>query len=247
MHGKMKARRARRGHGAPSRAGDDAECLSRRPSSKSASMCPKPRSWSSNMPSVSASRNCINCAAASGAAQRKSSCLLLYKAPLGETAKARIEIMRETRGRIPHRRGGFAPARRRRCARHAAIRPARVSAGAARCPCRSLKLAHAEAQQYPRHQSEARRRARQGAARPAASLRARGGGEIAAGGVMPNDPSITPKPPQASSRPSSRPISSPAAFSSRRTAHRCCGRVSASPTANGPSRIAHAANSASAR
>ncbi len=41
-------------------------------------------------------RNCISCAAGSGAARRRVSCILLYKGPLGETAKARIAIMRET-------------------------------------------------------------------------------------------------------------------------------------------------------
>ena len=48
------------------------------------------------MPSASASRSCISCAAASAAARERSTCLLLYKAPLGETAKARLEILRET-------------------------------------------------------------------------------------------------------------------------------------------------------
>ncbi len=41
-------------------------------------------------------RRSISCAAASGAARERSTCLLLYRAPLGETAKARIEILRET-------------------------------------------------------------------------------------------------------------------------------------------------------
>ena len=41
-------------------------------------------------------RNFTNCAAASAAATASSTCLLLYRAPLGETAKARLAIMRET-------------------------------------------------------------------------------------------------------------------------------------------------------
>ena len=48
------------------------------------------------MPSASASPSSTSCAAASGAAAAKSSCLLLYAQPLGETAKARLAIMRET-------------------------------------------------------------------------------------------------------------------------------------------------------
>ena len=51
-----------------------------------------------------------------------STCLLLYKAPLGETAKARLAVLRETRRRLPHRRGRLEAARRRRSARHAAER-----------------------------------------------------------------------------------------------------------------------------
>ena len=41
-------------------------------------------------------RSCINCADGSAAARGRSTCLLLYKTPLGETAKARLAIMRET-------------------------------------------------------------------------------------------------------------------------------------------------------
>ena len=60
-----------------------------------------------------------------------STCLLLYKAPLGETAKARLAIMRETRRRLPHRRGRLEAARRRRPARHAAERRCPASASPA--------------------------------------------------------------------------------------------------------------------
>ena len=53
-----------------------------------------------------------------------STCLLLYKTPLGETAKARLRRYARDRRRVPHCRGGPAPARRRRCARHAPERRA---------------------------------------------------------------------------------------------------------------------------
>ncbi len=89
-----------------------------------------------------------------GRGQAKSTCLLLYKSPLSETAKARIEIMRETEDgfRIAEedlrlRGGGDA-------IRHAAIRPARLPTGASghsrgpaeACACRGA--------QYPSHKSE---------------------------------------------------------------------------------------------
>ena len=48
------------------------------------------------MPSASAWRSFTSCAAASAAAATRSICLLLYKAPLGDTAKARLAILRET-------------------------------------------------------------------------------------------------------------------------------------------------------
>ena len=48
------------------------------------------------MPSASAWPSSTSCAAASAAAPAKSTCLLLYAQPLGETAKARLAIMRET-------------------------------------------------------------------------------------------------------------------------------------------------------
>ncbi len=59
-------------------------------------MCRKPRSLSSNMLNVLASRNCLNCAGGLVVAKLNRRALLLYKSPLSETAKARIEIMRET-------------------------------------------------------------------------------------------------------------------------------------------------------
>ena len=48
------------------------------------------------MPNASAWRSCISFADGSAAALERSSCLLLYQAPLGETAKARLNILRET-------------------------------------------------------------------------------------------------------------------------------------------------------
>ena len=57
-----------------------------------------------------------------GRGSERSTCLLLYSAPLGETAKARLDDHARDRGRLPHRRGGSAAARRRRRARHAADR-----------------------------------------------------------------------------------------------------------------------------
>ena len=55
-----------------------------------------------------------------------STCLLLYKAPLGETAKARLAILRETEDGFRIAEEDLTPARRRRPARHAAERPARL-------------------------------------------------------------------------------------------------------------------------
>ena len=61
-------RRERRDHG-QLQARRDSTCWSRPRSSKSASMCPTPTSWSSSTPSASACRNCISCADASAAAR----------------------------------------------------------------------------------------------------------------------------------------------------------------------------------
>ena len=55
-----------------------------------------------------------------------STCLLLYKAPLGETAKARLAILRETEDGFRIAEEDLKSARRRRTARHAAERPARL-------------------------------------------------------------------------------------------------------------------------
>ncbi len=87
------------------------------------------------------------------------------------------------RGRLPHRRGGFAAAGRRRRARHPAKRHARVSRGAPRSP-RGAARAGAQgrdAHAFARPQSGDA--ARGGAASPALSVRARRGDPAAAGGV----------------------------------------------------------------
>ena len=64
----------------------------------------------------------------------RSTCLLLYSAPLGETAQGAARNHARDRGRLSHRRGGFAPARRRRGARHPPIAACRASASpASRC------------------------------------------------------------------------------------------------------------------
>ena len=59
-----------------------------------------------------------------GRGDKPSTCLLLYQSPLGEVAKQRLAHPARDRGRVPHRRGGSAAARRRRGAGHAAERPA---------------------------------------------------------------------------------------------------------------------------
>ena len=48
------------------------------------------------MPSAWGWRSSISCAAASAAARRSSSCVLLYRAPLSELARARLKVLRET-------------------------------------------------------------------------------------------------------------------------------------------------------
>ena len=48
------------------------------------------------MPSGSGWPSCISCAAGSAGASRASSCLLLYEPPLGQAARARLGILRET-------------------------------------------------------------------------------------------------------------------------------------------------------
>ena len=78
-----------------------------------------------------------------GRGDGQSTCLLLYKAPLGETAKARLDDPARDRGRLSHRRGGSAPARRRRSAGHAAERPAGLPAGRSRRAWRAARRSRA--------------------------------------------------------------------------------------------------------
>ena len=59
-----------------------------------------------------------------GRGAERSTCLLLYKAPLGETAKARLAILRETDDGFRIAEEDLTAARRRRRARHAAKRHA---------------------------------------------------------------------------------------------------------------------------
>ena len=135
------------------------------------------------MPSASAWRSCTNCAGASAAAAERSTCLLLYKPPLGETAKARLAIMRETEdgfriaeedlklrgeGDVLGTRQSGMPGFRSRA--HRGPRQA-DRRGARRC------LAGAGAR------SHARLRARRGAAASALSVRARRGDPADPGGV----------------------------------------------------------------
>jgi len=55
----------------------------------------------------------ISCVAVSGAARAKSACLLLYAQPLGRDRQGEARHHARDRGRVPHRRGGPAAARRR--------------------------------------------------------------------------------------------------------------------------------------
>ena len=59
-------------------------------------MSPTQPSSSSNTPSGSAWRNCTSCAVASAEDRKPSTCVLLYKPPLGETATSRLSVLRET-------------------------------------------------------------------------------------------------------------------------------------------------------
>ena len=72
-----------------------------------------------------------------GRGQARSTCLLLYQAPLGETARARLANPARDRGRFPHRRGGSEAPRRRRTSRHAPERPAGLPPRRSRRPWRS--------------------------------------------------------------------------------------------------------------
>ena len=59
-------------------------------------MSPTPPSWSSSTPSASASPSFHQLRGRVGRGDKPSVCLLLYKTPLGEVARERLSIMRET-------------------------------------------------------------------------------------------------------------------------------------------------------
>ena len=105
-----------------------------------------------------------------------STCLLLYKAPLGETAKARLKIMRETEDGFRIAEEDLRAARRRRRARHPPIRhaglPGRPRRGARQIYRRGARRRRAGAGARPHPEHAARR----GAAPAALSVRARRGG-----------------------------------------------------------------------
>ena len=73
-----------------------------------------------------------------GRGEKPGTCLLLYAAPLGETARSRLNILRETDERLSHRRGRPAPAGCRRAAGHT---PERHASLPPRGPCRARRAA----------------------------------------------------------------------------------------------------------
>ena len=95
-----------------------------------------------------------------GRGDKPSTCVLLYKEPLGETAQRAAVGHARDRGRLPHRRGRLEAARRRRVARHPPVRHARLPGGPHRGACRSAG-------------DRPRRRAAAPVARPGAAIRAR--------------------------------------------------------------------------
>ncbi len=118
-----------------------------------------------------------------GRGSGRSTCLLLYKEPLGETAKARLSIMRETAGWVPHRRGGLSAARRRRRARHAPIGNAGLSGGARRAAWQADRSGARRRQARAGARSDARLTTWRGAAQPALFLRTRRSDPADPGGV----------------------------------------------------------------
>ena len=102
--------------------------LFRRPSSKSASTCP--------MPSIMVIEHAERFGLAQlhqlrgriGRGSRASTCLLLYKGPLGQTAQARLEMMRESEDGFRIAEEDLRLRGRRRGAGHAAIRASRLQA-----------------------------------------------------------------------------------------------------------------------
>ncbi len=118
-----------------------------------------------------------------GRGSGKSSCLLLYKGPLGETAERAADDAAPDRGRLSHRRGGSAPARRGGNPGHAAGRAAGIPPRRSRRPCAAARHRARRRRTDPAPRSRPHQRARRGAARAALSVRARRGGEAAKGGV----------------------------------------------------------------
>ncbi len=112
-----------------------------------------------------------------------SSCLLLYKGPLGEAAKARLMMLRADRRRFSHRRGGFAAARRGRNSRGETGRPAGLPPRRHRPPRAPARHRERRRRTDPAPRPGADIKARRGAAGAALSVRARRGGAVAAGGV----------------------------------------------------------------
>ena len=102
-----------------------------------------------------------------GRGSEASTCLLLYKEPLDDMSKARLQRDPRDHRRFPDRRGGPEAARRRRRARHAPERPARL-------PHRAVRRA------WPTHYAGARRGAADHEGEPEAHRRARRGVALSA-------------------------------------------------------------------
>ena len=119
-----------------------------------------------------------------GRGAEHSTCLLLYKAPLGETAKARLAIMRETEDgfRIAEedlRLRGEGDVLGTRQSGMPGFRVARVEVHG-----KLIGAARDDAAAGARARSDADHAARPGAAAPALSVRARRGDQADPGGVM---------------------------------------------------------------
>ena len=115
-----------------------------------------------------------------GRGAKPGTCLLLYSAPLGETARSRIAHSARDRRRLPYRRGGPASQGRRRASGHA---PERHAGLPPRRPRRPRGTAGGGARRRaPRAGARPRARigARPGAAHAALSLRAGHGGALPA-------------------------------------------------------------------
>ena len=114
----------------------------------------------------------------------RSSCLLLYKGPLGETARTRLETLAGDGGRVPHRRRGPAPARRRRRARRPPGGRARLPFRPARNPRRAAGAGARRGAGGARAQRKAGGRREPGPAAAALSVRARRSGAADRGGLV---------------------------------------------------------------